>query len=254
MNTRKAVDPVEIDTSLVRRLVAAQFPRWANLVVSPVDIQGNDNRTFRLGDSMSVRLPSAGRYAAGVEKEQTWLPRLAGQLPLQIPAPLALGMPTEEYPWHWSVYRWLDGEVAQTARIADPGEFATSLAGFLAALQRIDTAGGPPAGAHCFHRGGSLAIFNAQSREAIAALGDGIEGSAATEVWEAALAATWRGPPVWFHGDVSVGNLLVKEGQLSAVVDFGTSGVGDPACDLTIAWTLFEGTSRETLPISSSGR
>ncbi|ESW92378.1 aminoglycoside phosphotransferase [Mesorhizobium sp. LSJC269B00] len=234
-----------IDTDLVRRLVNAQFPQWRHLPVRPVAFGGWDNRTFRLGNDMTVRLPSAAPYALQVEKEHRWLPRLAPLLPLPIPVPLAMGEPGEDYPWQWSVYRWIDGETAKTAEIADRPQFAVDLAKFLIALRRIDPAGGPPAGQHNFFRGGSLSVYDNQTREALQALEGQIDTQAATAVWDAALAATWQGSPVWFHGDVAWGNLLVQNGRLSAVIDFGTSGIGDPSCDLAIAWTFFQGESRE---------
>lgn len=235
---------VDINVSLVRRLVRAQFPQWIDRAITPVECDGWDNRTFHLGADMSVRLPSAQGYAAQVEKEQRWLPRLAPFLPLPIPIPLALGVPADGYPWHWSVYRWLDGENATPTRIADLYQFATTLAQFLTALQRIDPSGGPQAGLHSFYRGGPLTLYDAETRQAIAALAGQMDANAATAVWEAALNATWHGPAVWLHGDVAAGNLLVQAGRLSAVIDFGCSAVGDPACDLTIAWTLLGGTSR----------
>ncbi|MER9426129.1 aminoglycoside phosphotransferase family protein [Mesorhizobium sp. M0317] len=234
-----------IDTDLVRRLVNAQFPQWRHLPVRPVAFGGWDNRTFHLGSDMTVRLPSAAPYALQVEKEHRWLPRLAPLLPLPIPVPLAMGEPGEGYPWHWSVYRWIDGETAKTAEIADRPQFAVDLAKFLIALRRIDPAGGPPPGQHNFFRGGSLSVYDNQTREALQALEGQIDTQAATAVWDAALAATWQGSPVWFHGDVAWGNLLVQNGRLSAVIDFGTSGIGDPSCDLAIAWTFFQGESRE---------
>jgi aminoglycoside phosphotransferase (APT) family kinase protein len=234
-----------IDTALVRRLVATQFPRWKDLVVRPVEFGGWDNRTFHLGDEMTVRLPSAAAYSLQVEKEHRWLPRLAPLLPLPIPVPLAMGVPAEGFPWHWSVYGWIEGETAKRKRIADLSQFAVDLAGFLTALKRIDPSGGPAPGQHNFFRGGPLTVYDGETRQAIAALGKRIDAGAASAVWDAALAATWQGAPVWFHGDVSWGNLLVEKGRLSAVIDFGTSGVGDPSCDLVIAWTLFEGDSRE---------
>lgn len=237
--------PQSIDAALVRKLVATQFPRWAGLQVSPVPHGGWDNRSFRLGEYLVVRLPSAADYAAQVDKEQHWLPKLAPWLPLPIPAPVATGKPAEDYPWPWSIYEWIDGDTAATARIADPREFAGALAGFLLALQRIDTAGGPEPGAHNFHRGGSLMHYDAQTRQAIAALQGSIDAEGATEVWETALATAWRGAPVWVHGDVSAGNLLVRDGRLVAVIDFGNLAVGDPACDLAIAWTLFGNESRD---------
>lgn len=228
----------------MRRLVAGQFPHWAALPVTPVEFGGVDNRTFRLGTGLSVRLPSAPHYAAQVAKEQRWLPILAPQLPLPIPVPLALGVPAEGYPWHWSVYRWLDGTPASTGRIADLTAFASALARFLVRLRAVDPTDGPPPGRHNFFRGGPLQTYDAETRDAIAALAGRIDRERVSRVWDAAIAATSRGSPVWFHGDVSAGNLLVRDQRLSAVIDFGTSGVGDPACDLVIAWTLLSGTSR----------
>jgi aminoglycoside phosphotransferase (APT) family kinase protein len=238
-------DDVHFDAALVRRLVAAQFPRWADLPVKPIDLDGWDNTTFRLGEDMGVRLPSAARYAPQVEKEHRWLPKLAPLLLLPIPVPLAKGAPTDGYPFPWSVYRWLEGETAAVGRIDDLCRFATALAQFLSALYRIDPAGGPPPGRHNFFRGGPLRVYDAETQRAIAALDGKIDTDAASAVWEAALKATWHGSPVWFHGDISSGNLLVEGGRLSAVIDFGTSGVGDPSCDLAIAWTLFGGESRD---------
>lgn len=236
---------VDIDLSLVGRLLAAQFPQWADLPIEPVEFDGWDNRTFRLGEDMTVRLPSAEAYTGQVEKEHRWLPRLAPLLPLPIPVPLAMGVPAADYPWFWSVYRWLEGDIASIERIENLRQFATTLSQFLAALQRIDPSGGPLPGQHNFYRGGPLTIYDTETRDAIAALHGKIDTDAVTAVWEAALQTTWHGPPVWLHGDVSAANLLVKRGRLSAVIDFGCSGVGDPACDLTIAWTLFSGESRE---------
>jgi aminoglycoside phosphotransferase (APT) family kinase protein len=238
-------DELIIDIDLVTRLVATQFPQWKHLSIKPVEFGGWDNRTFHLGDHMTVRLPSARAYAAQVEKEHRWLPRLGAFLPLPIPVPLAMGIPGECYPWHWSVYRWLEGEIATIERISDLRQFAISLAQFLAALQRIDTAGGPLPGPHNFFRGGPLPVYDEETRQAIAVLHGKIDTNAATEVWEAALATTWNNPPVWVHGDVSADNLLVQDGRLSGVIDFGSSTVGDPACDLSIAWTLFERESQE---------
>jgi aminoglycoside phosphotransferase (APT) family kinase protein len=236
---------VEIDAALAGRLVAAQFPQWAGLPIRPVAHGGWDNRTFHLGERMIVRLPSAGRYAAQVEKEHRWLPVLARGLPLPIPVPLARGEPAEDYPWPWSVYGWLDGETASAGRIDDKIRFATDLAVFLAALQRIDAVGGPTAGPHSFWRGGPLSTYDAETRAAIVTLGDRIDAEAVTAVWEAALDTLWMAAPVWVHGDVATGNLLVRDGQLSAVIDFGCCSVGDPACDLAIAWTFLEGEARE---------
>ncbi|MFB9993057.1 aminoglycoside phosphotransferase family protein [Deinococcus oregonensis] len=246
---------MDIPVSLVQQLVAGQFPQWASLPIRPVQWGGWDNRTFHLGAQMSVRLPSAEWYVPQVAKEHRWLPVLAPHLPLPVPVPLALGAPAEGYPWPWSVYRWLEGESVLQRPPSDLVAFATALAEFLAVLQGIDASDGPLPGVQNFFRGGPLITYDAETRQTIALLGGDINGQAALEVWETALAAHWQGPPVWFHGDVAAGNLLVKDGRLSAVIDFGCAGVGDPACDLSVAWTLFWGESREAfraaLPLDS---
>jgi len=233
-----------IAAPLAKRLVASQFPRWADLTVRPVERDGHDNVTFRLGDELTLRFPSGAAYAAKVEKEHAWLPRLASGLPVAIPESLALGRPSAEFPWPWSVRRWIDGETADVARVDSPVAFATSLGEFLAALRRIDPSGGPPPGAHNFHRGAPPAVYDDATRAAIASLGGRMDADAATAAWDAALAATFRGAPVWLHGDVAPGNLLVRDGRLVAAIDFGGTAVGDPACDLAIAWTFFADESR----------
>src|SRR5665213_192718 len=214
---------MEIDAALAGRLVAEPFPQWADLALRPVALGGWDNRTFHLGEHMTVRLPSAARYAAQVEKEQRWLPALARALPVPIPAPLGMGRPGQGYPWSWSVYGWLDGETATVARIDDRTRFATDLAAFLEALHRIDATDGPAAGPHCFWRGGPLETYDAETRAAIVALDGRIDAPAVTAVWEAALETSWAAPPVWVHGDMAAGNLLVRDGALSAVIAFGCS-------------------------------
>ncbi len=233
-------DEVDTDVARVGRLLAAQFPQWADLPIEPVHSAGTDNAIYRLGDDMAVRLPRIHWASGQVDKEHYWLPRLAPLLPLAIPVPLAMGTPGEGYPWSWSVYRWLKGESATVERIADPCQAATELARFIAALQQIDPTGGPTSG-----RGVPLALRDAPTREAIAALGGVIDTDAVIMAWEAAIQAPeWDRAPVWFHGDLLPGNLLVEQGRLSAVIDFGGLGVGDPACDLMIAWGLFSAQSR----------
>jgi aminoglycoside phosphotransferase (APT) family kinase protein len=234
-----------VDAEQVRRLIERQFPQWAGLPVQPVADGGWDNWTFRLGSGMLVRLPSASEYALAVGKEHRWLPVLAPQLPLPIPVPLAKGEPGAGYPYPWSVYPWLDGQPASAGRIADPVPFALDLAGFLTALRSIDPADGPRPGMHNWFRGGTLRTYDAQTQDALAKLDGHIDAGLARQVWESALDARWDGVESWFHGDVAEGNLLLADGQLAAVIDFGTCGVGDPACDLAIAWTLLTAEGRQ---------
>lgn len=235
-----------IDVALVKHLISTQFPQWKDLTIQPVEVGGWDNRTFHLGKEMLVRMPSAQRYALQVEKEQKWLPKLAPLLPLPIPEPVAMGKPSHNYPWKWSMYRWLEGETVASSPIAYLDHFATDLAQFLIALQNIDTTGGPLPKPHNFSHLAGLAHYDTQTREAMAILKNKINIEAATKLWEEALDTTWSHDPVWVHGDVSPTNLLVQEGRLSAVIDFGGLGIGDPACDLVIAWKLFREKSRKT--------
>jgi len=239
-------DEVDIDASLVHRLLAAQFPQWTGLPIEPVHSAGTDNALYRLGGDMVVRLPRILGATGQAEKERQWLPRLAPLLPLPIPVPLAKGMPAEGYPWPWSVYRWLEGETATIERVADPRQAATDLGRFVAAMQRIDPAGGPPPGVHNSWRGVPLGRRDAETRVAIEALRGTLDAEAVTAAWEAALQApAWHGPAVWLHGDLNAANLLVQDGRLNAVIDFGCLGVGDPACDLMAAWTYLSAETRD---------
>jgi aminoglycoside phosphotransferase (APT) family kinase protein len=228
-------DEFGIDVVLVRRLVAAQFPQWADLSIEPVRSAGTDNAIYRLGDEMAVRLPRIAGATGQIELEHRWLPLLAPLLPLAVPLPLAKGRPGEGYPWHWAVCRWLEGEPATSERITDLRQAAIDLAGFITALQQADPEHGPAS-----PRGGLLAARDERTRAAIAALHGKIDTGSVTAAWDAALRApAWTGPPVWAHGDLYDGNVLVERGRLSAVIDFGVLGVGDPACDLIVAWSLF---------------
>lgn len=239
-----AVAQAPIDAELVRCLLGEQFPQWAELSVRQVLPGGWDNRTFRVGEDLSARLPSADHYVAAVDKEQRWLPVLAPLLPVAIPAPLARGRPGCGFPRPWSVYRWLPGAPARADAIEDLSAFAHDAAGFLGALQAIDANAGPAAGDHSFGRGGPLARYDDETRSTAAAQRHRVDLAAVLAVWDAALAAPHRAAPVWVHGDMTASNLLVRDGRLSAVIDFGTCAVGDPACDLVLAWTLLSGASR----------
>lgn len=232
-------DEVPTDADLVRRLLAAQFPHWADEPIEPVASAGTDHALYRLGDDMAVRLPRVAWAVGQVEAESSLLPALASRLPLAIPAPVAIGEPAGEYPWHWGVYRWLPGEPATLDRLADERQAAVALAGFIAALQRIDASRDPLSGPSRFGRGAPLATRDDSTRRSIASLRDIglLDAGAATAAWEDALTApAWDRPPVWLHGDLHAGNLLANNGRLSAVIDWGCAGVGDPACDIMTAW------------------
>ncbi|NUT93512.1 MAG: aminoglycoside phosphotransferase family protein [Saccharothrix sp.] len=229
---------VAVGVDQVRRLIGDQFPEWAGLPVRPVARGGWDNFTFRLGDGMVVRLPSAAEYALAVEKEQRWLPVLAPLLPVPVPVPLGQGRPGVGYPFAWSVYRWLPGEPASRDRVADPVGFAGEVAEFLAVLWGVDPGEGPQPGKHNWFRGATLRTYDAQAQRALTALEGRVDVDLGREIWKTALDARWDGVDRWFHGDIAPGNLLLDEGRLAAVIDFGTCGVGDPSCDLAIAWTL----------------
>ncbi|RAP77415.1 aminoglycoside phosphotransferase family protein [Paenibacillus montanisoli] len=234
---------INITTELVRGLIDSQFPHWKHLEVKPVEKSGHDNRTYRLGSDMTVRLPSNEGYASAVEKETTWLPVFKPHLSLPIPTPLAKGQPTDEYPLPWSVNQWIEGETVTFANIRDMNEFAEDLAAFLKELQAIDASNGVPAGVQNFHRGGNLAVYDLQTRSVIERI-SGYDKNLLTEIWELSLATTYSAAPLWIHGDVAVGNLLVKNGRLCGVIDFGTMGAGDPSSDLVIAWNFFDDSSR----------
>ncbi|NUS56748.1 MAG: aminoglycoside phosphotransferase family protein [Streptomycetaceae bacterium] len=236
---------LDITTDLVRTLVRGQFPQWADLPVRPVDRQGWDNRTVRLGEDLSVRLPSAEGYVASVAKEDRWLPALGPHLPLPVPVPAATGRPTADYPFPWSVRRWLPGTTLETAADVDRLGVARDLGAFLTALRRGPASRGPAAGRHSWFRGCPPGVYGNEVEQTLDTLRDTVDVAACRAVWAAAQTSTWPSAPVWFHGEVAPGNLLTTEGRLSAVIDFGTCGVGDPACDLVMAWTYFTGAERQ---------
>jgi len=234
-----------IDEVLVRRLIAGQFPQWAGLALERWPSGGTVNAMYRLGEDMVVRLPLVRGWAEDVSMEQTWLPRLAPLLPTPIPEVLGAGQPAEGYAWPWSVYRWLAGQHPQEGSLSDPVPLAEDLAAFVAAMQSITLPGAPTA-----HRGGPVASLDAETRAAIEQLRgipqEGVDCDVAVAVWEETLQAPgWDGPPVWLHADLMPGNLLIDGGRLAAVIDFGCTGVGDPACDLFPAWNLLPDDARE---------
>ncbi|MEV7560479.1 aminoglycoside phosphotransferase family protein [Streptomyces sp. NPDC089795] len=237
-------DAYPVDEDLVRRLIAGQFPRWADLSVRRLPSGGTVNVMYRLGDDMVVRLPMLAGGAADVAMEQEWLPRLARRLPVPVPEVLGAGEPAEGYPWSWSVLRWLEGENPVAGALHEPVALARDLAGFVAALRSLTLPGAPKA-----YRGGPLALLDGSTWAAIEQLRripeEGIDCDAVAALWEDAVRAPEpQGPPVWLHADLTPGNLLVAGGRLSSVIDFGCMGVGDPACDLFPAWNLLPSDAR----------
>ncbi len=239
-------DEVETDASLVRRLLESQFPHWVDLSIELVDSWGTDNALYRLGDELVVRLPRTPRTTEALTKETTWLPRLAPLLPLAVPTPVAEGTPTDGYPFAWAVYSWIRGEDATREAVGDLRQAARDLADFVAALHEIDATGGPVPGDHNVFRGEPLSARDAATRRSIDTLGDAIDAGAATAAWESALRAQeWQDAPVWIHGDLDARNLLVEDGRLVAVIDWGCLGVGDPACDFMVAWKALSAETRD---------
>ncbi len=236
---------VEIGAELVRQLVDTQFPCWSSWPLRRWERAGSDHVIYRLGDCLAVRLPR-GDWAAGqARKEQAWLPRLAPFLPLAVPMPVGLGEAAFGYPWSWSVARWLDGETVVPQRLAESETASRDLAAFLTALQQLPSPGSFTPGPHPELRRRTLAARDDRVRASIAAVASVFDVDALTRVWDRALAApAWAGTPVWCHGDFHVGNLLMQHGRVTAVLDFGGLGYGDPACDLDIAYTLMTAGTR----------
>lgn len=230
------IDEFEIDEALVRLLLADQFPDWADRPLSRVEPAGTENAIFRLGDDLALRLARRNGPIEPGGKERDWLPRLAPLVPVEIPVPVAQGRPTGHYPWFWDVYRWVEGKTVPVGEI-DAIQAARDLARFVAALQQVGTAGAPPG------RGIPLAERDEDIRYWLARFDDPY----VTAQWERALAASpWNGAPVWHHGDLDARNWLVRDGRITGVIDWGAMGVGDPACDVMVAWKLHSSVARDT--------
>jgi aminoglycoside phosphotransferase (APT) family kinase protein len=245
-------DEVDIDAQLVGQLVAEQFPRWADLSISVVRSTGTVNAIYRLGDQLCVRLPRLASWAGTLDKERHWLPKLAPHLSLRVPEPVAEGHPGGSYPFSWAIYRWIDGQVYVDELVDDEHQAAMDLAQFITELRHIDPVVGAP-------RGGRMPLgeLDTLTRSRIESASDVIDADAAIAAWEYALTASaWDGPPVWIHADLLRSNVLVNEGRLAAVIDFGSAGMGDPAADVIAAWSIFSaagrGTFRRALDVDDS--
>ena len=235
---------MNIDINVVRDLIKMQFPEWSHLEITPVKNSGHDNRTFHLGEQLAIRMPSVKEYEAQVEKEAKWLPKIAAQLSYPITCPVAKGKPSKEYPYHWSVNRWIDGETL-TKKNLDQNQLAIDLASFLIELQTTNPTNGPVPGKHNFFRGGNLSVYNDETIKALDKLDTAVIREKCIQIWKQALNTSWERKPVWIHGDLAPGNIIIQNNHLSGVIDFGCMGVGDPACDYVIAWTFFSHQSRK---------
>lgn len=241
------MNEIKITTDLASKLISEQFPEFAHLKIKSVAEQGHDNRTYRLGNDMLIRMPTEESYALKVPKEQMLLPKLAPYLSIHIPVPIKMGVPSQSYPYPFSIYKWLEGTSINLLKLDTEmlEQLAFDLAKFLKEMQNIDSVEGPSPGQHNWWRGDHVSVYDKGAREQISQLSGMINVQHAVDLWEKACKTKWDNPPVWIHGDFAVGNMLIHNGKLSAVIDFGGMSLGDPACDLVIAWTYLSENSRE---------
>ena len=230
---------IELDSEAVRRLVASQFPRLAELPVTRVDSTGTVNGIYRLGAELYARLPRMASFANDLERELRLLPRVAAHVSLQVPEAVATGHPAADYPFTWAIYRWIRGQPYADQLVDDESRAAQDLARFVTQLREMDTSGAPRTGR------APLRELDDSTRAAIEAAGDQIDAAAAAAAWQGALdSPAWEGSPVWIHTDLLRPNLLVTGGRIGAVLDFGGVGIGDPAADVIAAWSVFGSAGR----------
>lgn len=234
---------IAITETIVKELVKMQFPEYEHLQIQAVKRSGHDNRTFHLGNDMTVRLPSTKAYEPQIEKENKWLPYLQRYLSYEISAPLCIGSPTFLYPMKWSINKWIEGDCLLEAKDVDKKQLAIDLNNYLKELQKIPVMDAPRAGEHNFFRGGDLKVYEVQTLEAIEKLKNDLPKEHLLAIWNKCI-ATNSDLEVFVHGDVAPGNLLLQHGKLNAIIDFGVLGVGDPSCDYAMAWTYFDEDSR----------
>ncbi len=244
MKTHKSL---KIDQKLAQRLINEQFPEFKNFPIKPVKKQGHDNKTFRLGNDMLIRMPTASEYALKVPIEQAFLPKLKPHLTVPIPEPIKMGAPSCIYPLHFSIYKWLEGDSANNLDIDSKSleTIAKQLAIFLNELRSIHHIDGPVPGQHNWWRGSHISVYSENAQKQIDQLKNIIDINRARKLWEQASQTKWNKAPVWIHGDFSSGNILFNDTSLTGVIDFGGMGTGDPACDLGIAWTFLKEKSRQ---------
>ncbi|WP_422376318.1 aminoglycoside phosphotransferase family protein [Roseibium sp.] len=237
---------MNIDEHLVSALICRQFPQFADLPIEPVTKQGWDNLTYRLGEALSVRLPRDACYAAAVAKESDVLRQIGGHLSVEVPQVVATGKASEDYPLPWSIRRWIPGDTLENCTNLDEDRFAKSLGKCLVELRNIPATGGPYAGKHSFFRGCHPSIHGDEVQESLKRLDSTLDRERCLEIWHQGIGTAWPGAPVWLHGDVAPGNIIVASSEVKAFIDFGLCGLGDPACDFVMAWTYFSPESRQT--------
>ena len=243
------IGPQTINSSLVHQLLLEQHPDLAHLPLTVVG-EGWDNSVFRLGDALAIRLPRRSATAALMENEQRWLPELAPRLPLPVPTPVRVGRPGPGFPWSWSIVRWLPGIASFTASPFDPHAVAIALGRFLQALHQPAPADAP----HNPWRSIPLDARTERLHQHLDQLHDTVNRERILALWDRLVVTPrWPGPPLWIHGDLHPGNLLLDSGQLAAVLDFGDVACGDPATDLSVMWMLLPPEHRDTL-FTAAGR
>jgi aminoglycoside phosphotransferase (APT) family kinase protein len=233
---------VAVDVAVVRSLLEVQRPEWAVLPLGRAGA-GTDNTMYRLGDDLLVRLPRTAEKARSLRKEQTWLPRLAPLVPNAIPEPVYAGVPTPAFPLPWAIYRWIDGVEAQPDTVRDWAAFGTELAAFVRALHRIDLMGATRSGDLEWYRGGSLQScdewISSRIQDCRATIGAELDVDGLERMWRAAVALPDpSSPQVWLHGDLKPTNVLVTNGKLHAVIDFGGLSIGFPDAEHSTVWDL----------------
>ncbi|MBI2791156.1 MAG: aminoglycoside phosphotransferase family protein [Gammaproteobacteria bacterium] len=238
---------LDITPGLACKLIAEQFPEYAHLPITSVEKQGHDNRTYKLGKELLIRMPTAESYALKVPKEQALLPKLAPHLTVNIPVPIKMGNASKDYPYPFSIYKWLPGTSINLLVLEDDclEKLAFDLAKFLKELQNIHDVDGPSPGQHNWWRGDHVSVYDKGAREQVASLTGIIDSDKAMRLWEQACKTRWSNTPVWVHGDFAIGNMLLQDDKLSAIIDFGGIALGDPACDLVIAWTFLKDNARD---------
>lgn len=231
----------KLSLEVVNQLLNEQFPEWSHQVIYPLNHQGTDNVMLKLGEDKIVRFPRTQRSEKSLKKECLWLPKLDSNLPIQIPHILGVGQPSEQYPYQWAIVNFLEGSCPSDSNPLDLTLAAKGLGHFIKELQKADIANAPLCSRKC-----PAMSSDKETRESMLALSDVFDIKAIAKLWDSALEVPpWKMDPVWLHGDIHAGNLLVQDRRLTGVIDFGMAGVGDPACDLMVAWMLFDQDTRE---------